>query len=188
MRAFLGRVGEEAAPVELRRLDEAQQQVVIGLGLARVADDEVRAERGVGPALADVGDPLQEAVAVAPPPHPAQQRLADVLQREVEVRHVGGADRVDQLVGEVARVEVQQPHPVGALGDRLDERHDRAGTELARAVLAVRGQVLGDEHDLARLELVDLAQDRLDVAAALRAAEATGSRRTRTSDHSPRRS
>ena len=106
---------------------------MVGLGLARVADDEVAAERRVGLAVADVGDASQEAVAVAPAPHPPQQRLADVLQRQVEVRHAGGADHVDQRVGEIARVEVQQPHPVGALGDGLDERHDRARRRARRA-------------------------------------------------------
>ena len=48
VRAVLAAVGEEPAPVELGLLDEAQQLVVVGLGLARVADDEVAAERGVG--------------------------------------------------------------------------------------------------------------------------------------------
>ena len=78
---------------------------------------------------------------------------------------------VDQRVGEVARVEVQQPHAVDPFGDGPHERHDRAGAELAGHVLAVRREVLGDEHDLARLQLVDLGQDRADGAAALRPAE-----------------
>ena len=51
------------------------------------------------------------------------------------------------------------------------QRDDRTGAELVGAVLAVAGEVLGDEHDLVRLELVDLGEDRLDVAAALRPAE-----------------
>ena len=46
--AVLLRVGEEAAPVELGLLDEVEQGVVVGLGLARVADDEVGPEHGVG--------------------------------------------------------------------------------------------------------------------------------------------
>ena len=45
--------GEEPAPVELGLVDERQQRVVVVLGLARVADDEVGAERGVGPRGAD---------------------------------------------------------------------------------------------------------------------------------------
>ena len=58
------------------RLDEREQLVVIALGLARVADDEVRAERGVGTTGPDVVDPPQEPLAVAPPAHPPEQRLA----------------------------------------------------------------------------------------------------------------
>ena len=57
-------------------------------------------------------------------------------------------------------------------GHRLDEPDDRPGAELCRPVLAVRGEVLGDEDDLAGAELVDLGEDRLDVATALLAAEA----------------
>ena len=44
--AVLPGVGEEPAPVELGGVDEGEQLVVVGLGLARVADDEVRPERG----------------------------------------------------------------------------------------------------------------------------------------------
>ena len=51
VRAFLGAVREEAAPVELGLLDESQQLIVVLLGLARVADDEVAAERSIGLAL-----------------------------------------------------------------------------------------------------------------------------------------
>ena len=71
--AVLAAVGEEPAPVELGRLDEAEQLVVIVLGLTRIADDEVAAERRVGTAGADVGDAAQEPIAVAPPAHPPQQ-------------------------------------------------------------------------------------------------------------------
>ena len=115
--AVLERVGEEAAPVELRRLDEAQQLVVVLLGLARVADDEVRAERGVGAQRADLLDALQVLLAVAPPPHAPHQRRGHVLERQVEVRHRPGAHQLDQLVGELGGVQVQQPHPVDLLGD-----------------------------------------------------------------------
>ena len=171
VRAVLAAVGEEAAPVELGRLDEAQQLVVVALGLARVADDEVAAEGGVRLAPADVVDAPQEAVAVAPAAHPPQQRLADVLQRQVEVRHAGVADGVDEVVAEVARVEVQQADPVDAVGDGTHERDDGAGAELVGDVLAVRREVLGDEHDLPRLQLVDLGEDRGHRPAALRTAE-----------------
>ena len=188
VRAVLPAVGEEPAPVQLGLLDEPQQLVVVLLGLTRVADDEVAAEGGVRLATADVVDAPQEALAVAPPAHPAQQRLADVLQREVEVRHAGVDDGVDQAVAEVARVEVQQADAVDAVGDGPHERDDRPGAELVGDVLAVGRQVLGDEHDLPRLQLVDLGEDRGHGPAALRARGTTGWRRSRTSGRSPRRS
>ena len=169
--ALLAAVGEEPAPVELGGLDETQQLVVVVLGLAGVADDEVAAERRVGRAGADVGDAPQEAIAVAPSAHPPQQRLADVLQRQIEVRHGRRADDVDELVAEVARVQVEQADPRHPLADRPHERDDRPGAELGGAVLAVRREVLGDEDDLLGAELVDLVEDLVDVAAALLAAE-----------------
>ena len=44
-RAVLGREREEPGPVELGRLEERQQLVVLALGLAGEADDERRPER-----------------------------------------------------------------------------------------------------------------------------------------------
>src|SRR2546425_702668 len=75
VRARLAREGEEPCPVELSVLHETQQLVVVGLGLARIADDERRAEGGVGLAPADRLDAPPEAAAVAPAPHRAQQSL-----------------------------------------------------------------------------------------------------------------
>ena len=60
---------------------------------------------------------------------------------------------------EVRRVEVEQAHPIDAVGHLAHERHEPA---VAHAlVAAVGGQVLGDEHDLAhagRHEAVDLVE------------------------------
>ena len=58
-----------------------------------------------------------------------------------------------------------QPDALDAFGHGPHERHDGTGAELTRAILAVRRQVLGDEHDLAGCQLVDLTQDRVDRAA-----------------------
>ena len=74
-------------------------------------------------------------------------------------------------VAEIARIEVQQADAPDAFGHRPHERHDGSGAELGRAILAVRRQVLGDEHDLGHAELVDLVEDRRHVTAALLAAE-----------------
>src|SRR4051794_36146395 len=82
--ALFRAVGEEAAPVELRRLDEVEQLIVVVFRLAWISDDEVAAERGFRFAVADVADATKEATAIAPSPHATQERLADMLQREVE--------------------------------------------------------------------------------------------------------
>ena len=61
--------GEEAGPVELGRGEEVEEEVVVALGLAGVAEDEGGAEGGVGLGGTDVGDAAQEALAVAPAAH-----------------------------------------------------------------------------------------------------------------------
>ena len=96
MGAVLPGEGEEAGPVELRGGEELEEQVVVALGLAGVAEDERRAEGGGRLGGADVGDAAQEALAVAPAPHAGQQRAGHVLEGEVEVRHARieyGADQ-----------------------------------------------------------------------------------------------
>ena len=55
--------------------------------------------------------------------------------------------------------------------DCPDEPDDRPGAEVGGTVLAVRGEVLGDEDDLLGGELVDFGEDLGYVAAALLAAE-----------------
>ena len=105
----------------------------------------------------DVGDAAQEALAVAPAAHAGEQRARHVLQREVEVGHAGLEDRLDQLVGQAGRVEVEQP---GALdpgrdgaGEGGDGRRAVGGAGAPPGpgpVPAVGGEVLGDEDDLAQ--------------------------------------
>ena len=71
--AVLGREGEEAAPIELRLVQELEEQVVIGLGLAGIAEDERRPEGGQRIGGTDGRDPLQEPIGVTPSPHRAHQ-------------------------------------------------------------------------------------------------------------------
>ena len=94
-----------------------------------------------------------------------------MLERQIEVRHAGGTDGVDEIVAEVARVEIEQPRPRRAFGHGAYQRHDRTGAEFVGAIFAVARQVLGDEHDFLRPEFVDLTQNGVDIAAALRPAE-----------------
>ncbi len=116
--AVLPREGEEAGPVELGRGEELEEQVVVALGLAGVAEDERRAEGGGRLGGADVGDAAQEALAVAPAPHARQVRTGHVLEGEVEVGHVRIEDGADQFVGEARRVQVEEPRALDALATR----------------------------------------------------------------------
>ena len=141
---------------------------MIGLGLAGVTDDEAGPERGVGLAGADRLDAAEEAGAVAPSAHAAEQRLRHVLQRQVEVRHAGCADHVDQPVVELRGIEVQQPDTVDTRRDVGDEWDDRAATT---DVPPIRRKVLRDEDDLARAQCVHLGEDRLGRSRTLLAAE-----------------
>ena len=91
-------------------------------------------------------------------------------------------------VGQVARVEVEQPDPVGALGDGLDERHDRPGAELVGRSLPYDARSWATSTISRAPSWSTSARIDVDVAAALRAAERSGWRRTRRPGRSPRRS
>ena len=131
----------------------------------------------------------QEAVAIAPPAHAGQERAGHMLEGEVEVRHTGAEHRLDQLVGEPGRVEVEQPGALDPGRDGPGQRGDGRRTGLrpltgTRAVPPVGRQVLGHQHDLAHRrrglpgrrgpagqELVDLGHDLVHLAGALLAPE-----------------
>ena len=158
----IGRMGphfggerEEAGPIELGLGQELQEPVVVTLGLARVTEDEGGAEGGLIVEAADVGDAAQEALAVTPSAHAGQQRAGDVLEGEVEVRHPGGHHRLDELVGQPGRVQVEQPRAVDPGRDGAGQGGDGRPAGLdpltrPRAVAAVGSQVLGHQHDLAQ--------------------------------------
>ena len=55
---------------------------MVVLGLAGIPDDEVGPERRIRFPLPDVGDATQEPLAVAPPPHPTQERCETTCCRE----------------------------------------------------------------------------------------------------------
>ncbi len=148
-------VREEPRPIELRRVEEGEQLVVVLLGLAGVPEDERGAERGAWLRPPDRRDALEEAFAVAPPAHAREQRAGDVLERQVEVRHAGGEHHFHELGGEGGGVQVQQPRAPHHPGHRLDERDERrraAGAPcspvVGGAVPSVRGEILGHEDDL----------------------------------------
>ncbi len=163
------------------------------LGLPGIADQKVGAEHRGRLGRANTLDPLEEGIAVAPAAHAAQHRTRGVLQRQVEVGHAGRQHGLDEGLGQVRGVEIQQSDPIDPFGDRLHQRDDRPLPH--PLVPAVGGQVLGDEDDLSsavgvvaeRLDLVtpatgrswvgpdktsDLRNNRLDRAGPLRPAEA----------------
>ena len=81
------------------------------------------------------------------------------------------ADHIDQTIGEVRGIQVEETNPGDGGGDLLDEGNDGAGAQVSD-VFPVRREVLRHEHDLLGTELLDLVEDRLRRAAALRPAEA----------------
>ena len=81
---------------------------MVFFGFARVSDDEVASEGRLGFSGANRFDTAQETFTIAPTTHPTQQGLRDVLQGKIKIRHTGLADRIDQSVGEIGRIEIQQ--------------------------------------------------------------------------------
>ena len=132
---------------------------MVVLGLAGVAEDERRAEGGVGSAARMSAMRRRKR---SPSPQRrmrARQRAGHVLEGEVEVGHAGGEDRLDQLVGRAptgtgrgagcGRPRSATARVRAAMGD--GGRACRAGgSARAGAVAAVGGEVLGHEHDLAQ--------------------------------------
>ena len=78
-----------------------------------------------------------------------------MLEREIEVGHTGGHDRVDKFVVESRRVEIEQSDPLDPIGDGPNEVDDGPGGALLSwdtvriaPVDPPRSQVLSDENDL----------------------------------------
>ena len=125
MGARLGREREEPGPIELGLGQELKEPVMVALGLPGIAQDEGGAERGAVVESADVGHPAQEALAIAPSTHAGQQWARDVLEREVEVGHAGGHHRLNELIGQPGRVEIEQPGARHEGGDGPGQRRNR---------------------------------------------------------------
>ena len=94
-----------------------------------------------------------------------------MLEREIEIRNASRADRSDQGIAEIARVQVEQTNPIDKSIDLLHERNDRSGAEFLWPVGSERREILSHQHDLAGASLRHLGQDRVDISTALRAAE-----------------
>ena len=116
---------------------------------ARESGDERRADGDARDAVADVLNQPPHRGAVALAAHGAQHPVADVLQRHVDVRAdlLLAGDRIEQLVGDVTRVVVEQPDPAQPID--LHQLTQQAAQRRAVApIAAVGGQILCDEVEL----------------------------------------
>ena len=129
MSAVLRRVGEEPTPVELCFLDKGEEFIVIGLGLPRIADDEVGPKRRIGAHPSDRVDPLQISTAVTPPSHRSHQRSRHVLEGKVEVGNGAISHHRDECIAQFGWIQVEQPDPLDALRDGLIEGDYRFGAD-----------------------------------------------------------
>ena len=44
-----------------------------------------------------------------------------MLQAQIEVRHTGGKHRLDKTLGQLRRIQIEQPQPFDLIRHRLDE-------------------------------------------------------------------
>ena len=106
-----------------------------------------------------------------------------MLQGQIEVGTAGLGHHLDQTLGELGGIQIQQPGPRHAGRHRGDEGDDVAPPA---EVAPVGSEVLGHQDDLLDLQRLDLGQDVVDRARPLLARETTEWRRTRRSGHTPR--
>ncbi len=150
-RALLFREREEPGPVELGRVEEREQFLMIGFGLAGEADDERRPEGRAGFVGADLVDHREEAITAPPPLHASQQRRRRVLQREVEVRDDGVEleHRRDERVLHFRGIQIEESHAPEAGGrERVEPAQQRCECARRAGVAPVPREVLRDEHEL----------------------------------------
>ena len=167
MGSFFRAEREEAAPIELCVLHERHELVVIVFGFTWVADNEVAAERGIGGHGANTFDALEETRPVSPSLHASQMLFARMLQRQVEIRHTSFENGVNQFIGQVAWIEIQQAHPISHRCNITHQLHDGSGTQFIGAILAIACEVLRDENHFTHFELFDFGENRGNVATAL---------------------
>src|SRR5690606_8900107 len=108
---------KDAYMVKADLLDEGQQLLEILVGLSWKADDERAPQGDPGDPGADLFDEPVDQGPVSLAPHPPQDAVGRVLQRELDVladlRLV--RDDVDNLVAQVGRIRVEHPQPVDPL-------------------------------------------------------------------------
>lgn len=146
--ALLVGVAEDADGVEPGTGEEAFQLRQVGLGLAGEAHDEVGAGTGPRRLAPDGVQQLQEAVGVPEAAHRPQHTRGRVLEGQVEVRRDlrGRGQYVDEAGPHLRGLQIADPDPFDPL-DVGELRQQRLQQPDVTEVLAVRGVVLGDQHD-----------------------------------------
>ena len=158
-RARLLGIHKHAHVREAALIHEVNQLLELRVGLARVAHDEGGAD---GPARQLGRDAVQQGHRVAlaqAAAHVDEQAVADVLQGHVDIgaeARVGGQG-VQHLVAQEAREGVHEAEP--GVGLDPGQRAQQGGqAQLAVVVAPVAGAVLGDQPDLARAGVQQLAR------------------------------
>ena len=114
-------------------------------GLTGVSDDKRGAKRGGRLHEPYSLEALREPGPVAPTAHSAEQPPYSVLERQVEVSAAGADHGVDQTVGELGRIQIQEPDP----RHRVNATSSTRARRLRLAMFATIGrEVLCDEDDL----------------------------------------
>mmetsp|Transcript_21549 Transcript_21549/g.51418 ORF Transcript_21549/g.51418 Transcript_21549/m.51418 type:complete len:364 (+) Transcript_21549:465-1556(+) len=176
--AVLLRVDKGAHPLEAEAPDKVHQVPVLLVCLAREAGDEGRAHGEPRDAAAQF---VEEVLRVLPwrAVHREQHEVVDVLERHVDVlADLGvGGDLIDERLGEVGRVRVQNAYPAEALDGAEVPQQLGEAVPLPR-VHPILVCVLGDEVQFLRAgvdQALRLPQD-VGVALGAEAAAESGDR------------
>ena len=115
--AFLIRIGERTQPVEFDFPDKIVQFPELPLPFSRMTDDQRGAQGHIGHLRADRLDQFVNGGFCFAAPHHAQHFIADVLQRQVDVRQnlVMVAHQAQNFRGEIGGVPVQNAQPLHAV-------------------------------------------------------------------------
>src|SRR5690606_1583344 len=106
------RIGEGADAVQLCFVEEVEQRLELGFGLAGETDDEGRADGQLRLHLAPALHALQRLLHGAGPLHQLEDARAGVLERNVQVRQQAALPHQRHDVVDVRiRVDVMQAHP-----------------------------------------------------------------------------
>ena len=119
------RIGEHAHAVELRVAREIFQFAERGVGFARKADNQRRAQRQAGNVPAQVVNQSAGLRFGNAAPHLLQNRVVNMLQRQIEIRadFFGFRHQAHQRAVKIRRIRVHQAQPAHRLdGDQAFQK------------------------------------------------------------------